>query len=238
VLNIEIDKVAYESKGNENRTVLSNLSLKVNENEFLCILGKSGCGKTTLLNAISGLVGYTGEIVCESFNEPKLGYIFQSPRLVPWKTVYQNISLVLHSKSNAEQQIMESLNLVGLQEYANDFPNSLSGGMQARVGIARAIVTKPNILLCDEPFSHLDIVTSQLLRKRVIELVHKLKATTIFVTHDPFEAVSIADRIAILDGSPATISEIIIGASKKLQKPGNEEYSHLLNRVYKGLGVE
>lgn len=197
--------------------VLDDISFDVEKNEFICILGPSGCGKSTILNVLSGLEAPTsGETRIhydKASGRPSIGYIFQEPRLLPWLTVRDNIRFVLRSLDLTDTQIAErtddALTQVGLKDFADAYSYQLSGGMQARVSIARALATDPELLLMDEPFSSLDEITGRNMRKLFLELWEKRKKTILFVTHNMFEATFLADRIIVMSDRPGRIYKII-----------------------------
>lgn len=207
----------------ESTNVFKRLNLEIAKNEFLCIFGASGCGKTTLLNILSNLTDYdSGEIKFETSN-PRIGYVFQQDRLLPWLTIEKNLSLVLQNNYSEKQKsklIKGHLKSVKLNNYVNKYPNQLSGGERQRVSLARALLWKPEVLLLDEPFSHLDELTATKLRQEVKFLHSKSKMTTLYVTHNPLEAIFLADRIVILSkknkGIVNTIEVPIHGDHKKL----------------------
>jgi NitT/TauT family transport system ATP-binding protein len=187
------------SKHYGNNTVFSDFSLDIEDNKITCILGKSGCGKTTLLNILANLTAYEGTTDVE--NE-KISYIFQNQRLLSNLTVDGNLRYVLKncnlSQIEIDEQIKEILKLVKLEENSKMYPRQLSGGMAQRVSLARAFVYPSNILLMDEPFKGLDIS----LKKHIVETFKNLykthKKTTVFVTHDIEEALLLGDRVIIL----------------------------------------
>lgn len=184
---IEIKNLSKSYSGN---TVYDNFNLSLAEGEITCILGESGSGKTTLLNAVSGLINFEGSI-------PKLecSYIFQRPRLVPNLTVYQNLKLVC----NDDGKIIDMLERVSLWDKADSYPIELSGGQAQRVAIARAFLFQSDIILMDEPFSSLDLKLKTRITELFFEIWREDKRTTLFVTHDVDEAVSIANRILVID---------------------------------------
>ena len=185
--------------GREAQPVLRNIALTVAPRSFLVITGPSGCGKSTLLNIVAGLDSdYTGHIRFAA-SDPRIAFIFQTPRLLPWRTVEQNIALPLPEDDPRREAIPELLQRVGLSGAETAFPERLSLGMQRRVAIARGFALQPDILLMDEPFVSLDDPTAQLLRTLVIELWQSRPTTVLFVTHDRPEAVRLATRIVRLD---------------------------------------
>ncbi len=187
--------------------VLKDISFKVDPGSFVVITGPSGGGKTTLLNIIAGLdKDYEGKIDFGDSGQ-RLAYVFQSPRLLPWRTVYENIALVLPAGDPRLANIPELIERVGLKEAATAYPEMISLGMQRRVALARAFVLEPEFLLMDEPFVSLDDPTAQSLRELLVELWSRRPTTVLFVTHDRAEAVMLATRILRLSGGSASIIE-------------------------------
>jgi NitT/TauT family transport system ATP-binding protein len=187
-------------------TALAGLNLDIRAGEFLALLGPSGCGKSTVLRLLSGLTEPTrGEIVW-SCARPELGFVFQEPTLTPWSDVFSNVWLPLRlagvSKDKARSRVEEALAQVGLSGFANAYPRQLSGGMKMRVSIARALVTRPAVLLLDEPFAALDEITRLKLNDDLAQLQSSLRATVVFVTHSVFESVYLANRIVVMAARP------------------------------------
>lgn len=198
--------------------VLDGISFSAEENEFCCLLGISGCGKSTILNILSGLVPYdSGEILIggRSLSEStaKIGYVFQKSRLLNWRTAKQNIFFGLKNmgfpKDEWNARAEHYLKLVGLADFVDEYPLSLSGGMQQRVAIARALAIEPDILLMDEPFSHLDELTAREMRIELLRIWYEAKKTVIFVTHNALEAAFLADRICVMSKSPSRVQKFI-----------------------------
>lgn len=182
--------------------VLDDISFEVSGQTFVSIVGPSGCGKSTLLNIISGVEEHTsGEISLTSDDggPTRMGYVFQDPRLLPWRTVLQNMLYVQDDRSETTMaRVMRYLEMVGLAKNADFYPGQLSGGMQQRVGVARAFAVEPDLLLMDEPFSHIDAITARGLRAELQDIWAQSKQTVVFVTHDVVEAVELSDRIIVL----------------------------------------
>ncbi len=207
--------------GTDARTlhVLDRVELYVDDQEFLCLLGVSGSGKSTILNLICGLEGdYQGEIrfghvVVPPGQRPpgRIAYVFQEPRLLPWATVSDNIAFGLRSngvpREMHRERIKRWVERVGLGGFANAYPHELSGGMQQRAALARAFAIDPDILLMDEPFSGLDEFTGRQMREELLLLWRETGKTVLFVTHNCFEASFLADRIIILGSRPGRIAE-------------------------------
>ena len=207
---VDIISKGYEDKNqNTYNNAIKDMQFIVPQGEFCCLVGPSGCGKTTLLNMLSGLDKKLEGVIKyqdETFpNDWQIGYMFQEPRLMPWLTVKQNVSIVTNQTSEELSHSEDLINEMDLTKYMNAFPSQLSGGMQRRVAIARAFVNKPKILLLDEPFISLDMTVANLLRKMLIKLWENQKTTIIFVTHDLREAIFLGDRILFLSKGPSKV---------------------------------
>ena len=212
-----ITKTFKKSNG-EKVLAISNMNLDVDENEFVCIVGASGCGKTTTLRLISGLdVPTEGKIVLEG-NEingpgPERGVVFQEYTLFPWRSVLENVTFGLEVKNvdkrKRRQTAEKYLEMVGLADCANAHPYELSGGMQQRVAIIRALILNPKILLMDEPFGALDARTRVSLQNELIRIWENDQKTILFVTHSINEALFLADRVVVMKSRPGRIHDII-----------------------------
>lgn len=193
---------------------LNDLNLEIRAGEFLTLLGPSGCGKSTALRIIAGLMAPSSGDVEWARAKPELGFVFQEPTLMPWASVEDNVWLPLRlrgqSKAQARARIDETLELVGLSRFAHAFPRELSGGMKMRASIARALVTKPAILLLDEPFAALDEITRFRLNDDLLRLQHELSATIVFVTHSVFESVYLSSRICVFSGRPGRVNQEVL----------------------------
>ena len=200
---------------NGNITALKNMSLRVNEGDFVSLLGPSGCGKSTALRLIAGLMSPTvGRILWQGGKaKGDIGVVFQEPTLMPWTTVAQNVYLPFRlrgqSFASVKDKIDEALELVGLDKFHDAYPRELSGGMKMRVSIARALVTNPRLILMDEPFAALDEITRQKLNNDLLALKAKIGCTVIFVTHSVFESVFLSDRIIVMAARPGRVVEEI-----------------------------
>jgi ABC-type nitrate/sulfonate/bicarbonate transport system ATPase subunit len=193
---------------------LNGATFRVDPGEFVCILGPSGCGKSTLLNILSGLddqymgiASIHGRSVGEQLARGlRVAYVFQEPRLMPWRTVRQNIEFVLltagFEASQWKERIDRCLALVELSDFGDFYPLQLSGGMQQRASIARAFAIEPEVLLMDEPFSALDELTARRLRQQLLTILGTFRSTVLFVTHNAFEATFLSDRILMMTKGP------------------------------------
>jgi NitT/TauT family transport system ATP-binding protein len=196
---------------------LQNVSFDVREGEFISLVGPSGCGKTTLLRLINGLIAADeGEVRINGAAPkpgPDLAMVFQSARLLPWLTVAGNIEFALSLRGMAKKQQRELalglLGTVGLRDFAQAYPHELSGGMQQRVGLARALSVEPRVLLMDEPFAALDAMTREVLRRELLQMWARRRMAIVFVTHDIDEAVLLSQRIVLLRPRPGRVDQII-----------------------------
>jgi ABC-type nitrate/sulfonate/bicarbonate transport system ATPase subunit len=198
--------------------VLKDLNFDIYDGEFLCVVGPTGCGKTTFCNVVSRLLPSTkGSISMdgEEINPSRhnVSFVFQEPSCIPWRTVWQDIGIGLEIKKvhplETQRRLKDIIQLVGLEGFEDFYPHQISAGMKQRVAIARAFVTEPDLLLMDEPFGQLDSNTRFQIETRLIELWEKTKRTVIFVTHNLEEAVYLAERILVLTNKPTTIKEVV-----------------------------
>lgn len=214
---IEVRDVAITfGKGADAHRAVETTQVMIEAGQFVCILGPSGCGKSTLLNAIAGYVNPTeGEVLVDGTRVekpgPDRGMVFQQYSLLPWKTVYENVAfgpkMAGHGRVEAGSTANTFLELVGLKKFGNRYPAELSGGMQQRVGIARALANYPSVLLMDEPFGALDAQTRLMMQESLLDIWRKFGTTVVFVTHDVDEAVFLADRVLIMSAAPGRIIE-------------------------------
>jgi NitT/TauT family transport system ATP-binding protein len=210
-------RIAYESHGSTNGSVLAvdGLDLAMHRGEVVCIVGPSGCGKTTFLNAVAGFIPLSGGSLTLAGADitgpgPQRAMVFQQPSLLPWRDVLRNVTYglemsgVLHGKP-AKDRAWELLRMVGLADFAHSYPHQLSGGMQQRVNLARALAVEPELLALDEPFASVDAQTRELLQGELVRLCARTEVTALFVTHDIVEAVFLADRVCVFSRRPGRI---------------------------------
>ena len=186
--------------GSDRVVALEDVNLSISGHVFVSIVGPSGCGKSTLLNILSGIESpSSGKVnITQDNHAAAPGYVFQAARLLPWRSVMDNLLFVQKVKDEAtRQRCMRYLEMVELGDRADNYPGELSGGMQQRVGIARAFSIEPDVLFMDEPFSHLDAITARGLRRELHEMWKQTKKTVLFVTHDVGEAVELSNRILV-----------------------------------------
>jgi len=203
----DLSKTYFDPYAGAHVTAVHDVSLTVRQGEFVSIVGPSGCGKTTLLNMIAGFIPVSsGEILLDgravSGPGPERGVVFQSFALFPWKTVLENVGFGPKmrglAKTECEKIAREYLALAGLAHAAGRYPNELSGGMQQRVGVVRALANNPDVLLMDEPFASVDAQTRMTLQEELTRIWQERRPTIIFITHDVNEAVFLADRVVVL----------------------------------------
>jgi NitT/TauT family transport system ATP-binding protein len=236
------------SKTFSNGTVaLQNMSLDITQGEFVSLLGPSGCGKSTVLRIIAGLGDTTSGTIdwpsaehydAEGHPQREIGFVFQDPTLMPWGTVFANVWLPLRlqrvSKAGARDRVMKALHMVGLEKFADSYPRELSGGMRMRVSIARALITKPRLLLMDEPFAALDEITRQKLNDDVLRLWRQSGVTVIFVTHSVFESAYLSSRIVVMRPRPGQVyADLALNTSEARDEfyRSSEEYRDTCSMV-------
>ena len=202
-----VSKTYFDPYAGANVTAVHDISLKVNQGEFISIVGPSGCGKTTLLNMIAGFLPISGGSITIDDKPikgpgPDRGVVFQTFALFPWKSVSENVGFGPRMrglpKKECDQIALEFLSLVGLEHVAQKYPNELSGGMQQRVGVVRALANNPDVLLMDEPFASVDAQTRMTLQEELTKIWQERRPTILFITHDVAESVFLADRVVVL----------------------------------------
>ena len=197
---------------------LDDVTFEVRSGEFISLIGASGCGKTTLLRMMSGLLPFeVGQIFLAGQAvagvPPSIGFVFQEPALLPWRTVRANLAFALQqsplTKAETDAAVQGSLALTGLQDFAGYYPHMLSGGMQQRAGLARALVGRPAVLFMDEPLSALDAFTRRRLQQEIGAIISRQQSTTVLVTHDVDEAIFFSDRVIVMGSAPGTVRDVL-----------------------------
>lgn len=208
----------FERRDGESLHVLQNIDLEAPEKTITAIVGASGCGKSTLLNIVAGLIKpdrgclFLNGVKASDFKDWRsMTYMFQEDRLLPWRTAAQNVAFGLEAagvgRAERKERVAETLALVGLSQFADVYPHELSGGMRSRVALARSLVTRPTLLLMDEPFSKLDPTIRSQMHAEVLRIAELMSMTILFVTHDVEEAVVLASRVVVLNPRPGRVRE-------------------------------
>lgn len=235
-IRIEVGHKAYAASG---EPVIADFRLTVDAHEFVCVVGPSGCGKTTLLNIVAGLdQDFDGAVTAgDGQSAPTIGYVFQNPRLLPWRTARQNLELALPAPP-PPGLVDDFLQLMGLSEVQHLYPGQLSLGMSRRVAIIRAFMVNPELLLMDEPFVSLDAPTARQARELLIALWQKRPHAVLFVTHDLREAIALADRIIFLAARPMRVQAEVTVPLARGQRSDEavEMFLKALNQGYGGAG--
>ncbi|MHA1629223.1 MAG: ABC transporter ATP-binding protein [Candidatus Heimdallarchaeota archaeon] len=253
-IKIKAIDVRKEFKEGKRKVIaLDNLNLKIEEGEFAVIVGPSGCGKSTFLYMIAGFENVTeGKILLDNIPVDKpgnnRGFVFQEFALFPWRTVEGNIRMPLDIAGNLEEaeikaKVQEFIELVGLEGFEHAYPHTLSGGMKQRVGLARALVYDPDVLLLDEPFGALDAQTRKLMQQELIRIWQKVsslgkKKTVVFITHSVIEAVYLADKVYVMSARPGHIKAIIDIDIPRPRSYTSDEFIHKREEVLKYLEEE
>ena len=241
---IQIENVSkiYRTQENEFVPAVAEVSLEVKEKEFVTLVGPSGCGKSTILKLVSGLIPVTGgtirvreQLVQEPF--PDVGFVFQQPVLLPWRTVLVNILFSIEMLGKKEKDFgnraEDLIKLAGLEGFENKYPRELSGGMQQRVAICRALIHDPSLLLMDEPFGALDAMTREEMSFELLRIWEERRKTILFVTHSIPEAILLADRVVVMTPRPGKIERIF-----EIDLPRPRVYEMEFNERFKALNSE
>ena len=207
----DIISIKNINKKFNDKIVFKDFQIDFYKNQINCIIGKSGCGKRTLLNIISGIIPNDEENF-QTIENYGVSYIFQEDRLIDWLTVEENISLVvkrIYDKKKIKKLCDKYLDLVGIKEYKNYYPQMLSGGLRQRVNIARSFIYPSKIIIMDEPFKSIDVINKEIIMNNFKKILEKEKRTVLFVTHDIDEAILLSDKIYVLGNSPVEIKSVI-----------------------------
>jgi NitT/TauT family transport system ATP-binding protein len=233
-------------------TIFKDVNLSLRDGEFVSVVGPSGCGKTTMLRVINGLMPRTaGEILIDGKSaedmdhELVMGFVFQGASLLPWRTSLRNVLLGLEGRGGnpkeTEKAARKYLELVGLSGFENHYPHELSGGMQQRVNLARALAVNPRILLMDEPFAALDAQTRNFMQLELLRIWRETKKTVIFVTHMIAEAILLSDRVVVFSHRPGTIRsefQVPLPRPRTMEMRSDPRFLELENIVWKQIEAE
>ena len=233
-----------QPRTNSRLMALDGINLKIMDGEFVSIVGPSGCGKTTFLSVVDGLIPATsGRILVDgkavTRPGPDRAVVFQDASLLPWRTVLHNVLYGLEciglGKAEANERAERFIAMVGLRGFEQHYPYELSGGMQQRVNLARALVMDPQILLMDEPFAALDAQTCELMQEELLSIWAQAKKTVLFITHQIDEAIYLSDRVVVFSGRPGTVKEIIpveIERPRKLRLKREARFHTIEDRIW------
>lgn len=238
----DVTKIFPRPDGRGEFTAVDRLSFEIDKGEIVAVLGKTGCGKSTMFNIVAGLIEPSGGEARVVGHDPfrefnffrgKIGIVFQGDRLMPWRTALGNVLLGLQildtEPKQAEETARQWLMRLGLSGHEHDYPHALSGGMRQRVSIARAFAVDPEILLCDEPFSSLDEMTARDLRAEFVRLVRQNNKTAVFITHQITEVMQIGDRVLVFHRPARIAYEARLGA--RMNEPARRDVSEEIMRV-------
>lgn len=240
----------FTTRSGETVNALTNVNLDIREGEFISVVGPSGCGKTTLLRILAGLERATsGTVECGGVQitdpRPDVGVVFQQATLLPWNTVLENIMLPVRLKGDRSEDAIPRaqglLSFMGLKDFAKKYPFELSGGMQQRVSICRALMREPRILLMDEPFGALDAMTREAMNMELMRVWSEERKTVVFITHSIPEAVLLGDRVVVMSPRPGRISEVIdvdIDRPRTLQTMGTPRFGQLCDHIRTIFGAQ
>ncbi|WP_193309092.1 ABC transporter ATP-binding protein [Halorubrum halophilum] len=235
----------YDDGGTPVRA-LDDVSFSVADGEFVCLVGPSGCGKTTLFRIIAGLTQATDgavRVAGTPVTDPTtdMGVVFQEYHLFPWLTVAENVAFGLErtdrSEAERERRVDEMLDLVGLTEFRDSYPKSLSGGMKQRVAIARSLAVDPELLVMDEPFGAVDAQTREMLQRELLDVWGSTGKTVLFVTHDVAEAVTLADRIVVMAAEPGRVDSVVDVDVPRPRERGDPAFGDHVARVRELIGA-
>jgi NitT/TauT family transport system ATP-binding protein len=231
-------------------TAVDDVSLDIQQGEFISIIGPSGCGKSTLMNMVGGLLtDYDGEILLDGKKvrgcQPEIGMVFQEESTFPWRSAIENVAFPLEAagvpRDTRLARARDLLDLVGLSGFENHYPAELSGGMRQRIAMARTLAFEPRVLLMDEPFAALDEQTRMLLGDKVVQIQQQLKQTTLLITHNISEAVALSDRVLIMTFRPGRIKRMIdidLPRPRSSEMMGSEKFAGYVAEIWRDLREE
>nr|WP_232230346.1 ABC transporter ATP-binding protein [Halomonas sp. 1513] len=225
VITLDGVKKTFSSPGAESIEVIEDITLDIKQEEFVSIVGPSGCGKSTMFNIIASLLEPSDGSITLRGSDPecgaKIGYMLQRDLLFPWRTIIDNVCLGLEiqgvPKKRRHEMARDQLARYGLADFADQYPNTLSGGMRQRVALIRTLITDPDLILLDEPFSALDYQTRLVLEEEIVSILKEHHKTVVLITHDIGEAIAMSDRVAVMTQRPTSVKKIYdVGLSREL----------------------
>lgn len=250
--SLENVRKTFEDADGNDVEVIRNITLDVREAEFISIVGPSGCGKTTMFNIIANLLPpSSGKIVHHKMNYKRvgtnIGYMLQRDLLFPWRTIIENVILGLEIEGIPKDKCFEKakayLEKYGLKDFANAYPSMLSGGMRQRVALIRTLITEPDIILLDEPFSALDYQTRLVLEEEIVAILRESGKTVVLITHDIGEAIAMSDRIAVMTQRPTAVKKVYdVGLAREhgscLKARNDPRYQQLFDDIWADLDIQ
>ena len=251
VISLEGVRKTFASPGNDSVEVIRDITLDIKQEEFVSIVGPSGCGKSTMFNIISSLLEPTDGKITLRGSDPvcgaRIGYMLQRDLLFPWRTIIDNVYLGLEvkgvSKAKRYEMAREQLARYGLADFADQYPNTLSGGMRQRVALIRTLITEPDLILLDEPFSALDYQTRLVLEEEIVSILKEHRKTVVLITHDIGEAIAMSDRVAVMTKRPTSVKKVYdVGLSRELgsclKARSDVRYQQLFDRIWDDLDIQ
>ncbi|MBY5927398.1 MULTISPECIES: ABC transporter ATP-binding protein [Halomonas] len=251
VISLQGVRKTFHSSDGGAVEVIRDITLDIKKEEFVSIVGPSGCGKSTMFNIISSLLEPTDGVIELSGRDPqcgaRIGYMLQRDLLFPWRTIIDNVCLGLEvrgvSKSRRYEMAKDHLSRYGLADFADQYPGTLSGGMRQRVALIRTLITEPDLILLDEPFSALDYQTRLVLEEEIVSILKEHKKTVVLITHDIGEAIAMSDRVAVMTKRPTSVKKVYdVGLSRELgsclKARSDVRYQTLFDQIWEDLDIQ
>lgn len=251
VISLEGVQKSFSSVDGDNVDVIEDITLDIKQEEFVSIVGPSGCGKSTMFNIIAGLLEPSDGSITLCGSDPvcgaRIGYMLQRDLLFPWRTIIDNVCLGLEvqgmPKARRYELARDQLARYGLADFADQYPNTLSGGMRQRVALIRTLITEPDLILLDEPFSALDYQTRLVLEEEIVSILKENHKTVVLITHDIGEAIAMSDRVAVMTQRPTSVKKVYdIGLSRELgsclKARGDARYQRYFDSIWEDLDIQ
>lgn len=251
VISLDGVKKTFSGRDGELIEVIKDITLDIKQEEFVSIVGPSGCGKSTMFNIIASLLEPTDGSITLCGSDPicgaRIGYMLQRDLLFPWRTIIDNVCLGLEvqgmPKRRRYELAREQLSRYGLADFADQYPSTLSGGMRQRVALIRTLITEPDLILLDEPFSALDYQTRLVLEEEIVSILKENHKTVVLITHDIGEAIAMSDRVAVMTQRPTSVKKVYdVGLSRELgsclKARSDVRYQTLFDRIWDDLDIQ